>query len=170
MPEPTMPILLDIALPDSGGTATLDRLRTLRPDAPIIMATANADEALACETLTRGAFDYIMKPFDFERLGRVLEGGRRQPAALAFPSSSSSERPKCSVASRRTRSLSMNLSGPYIAIRPFRMFSYTKGEAISLPTMFPGGRIEHVDVQVLGEARLRTSALRGRKTGGPRRD
>ena len=68
-----MPILLDIALPDSGGTATLDRLRTLRPDVPIIMVTVNADEALACETLTRGAFDYIMKPFDFERLGRVLE-------------------------------------------------------------------------------------------------
>jgi DNA-binding response OmpR family regulator len=66
MPEPTMPILLDIALPDSGGTATLERLRTLRPDVPIIMVTANADEARACETLTRGAFDYIMKPFDLE--------------------------------------------------------------------------------------------------------
>ena len=52
-----MPIPLDIALPDSGGTATLDRLRTLRPDVPIIMVTANADEALACETRTRGAFD-----------------------------------------------------------------------------------------------------------------
>ena len=57
MPEPTMPILLDIALPDSGGTATLDRLRTLRPDVPIIMVTANPNEALTCETRTRGAFD-----------------------------------------------------------------------------------------------------------------
>ena len=40
---------------------------------PIIMVTANADERLARETLTRGAFDYVMKPFDMERLGQVLE-------------------------------------------------------------------------------------------------
>ena len=66
-------ILLDIALPDAGGTHTLDRLRTLRPDVPIIMVTANADEDLARETLTRGAFDYVMKPLDMGRLGQVLE-------------------------------------------------------------------------------------------------
>jgi len=37
------------------------------------MVTANADERLAHETLTRGAFDYVMKPGDMERLGQVLE-------------------------------------------------------------------------------------------------
>jgi len=66
-------ILLDINLPDASGTETLDQLRLLRPDIPIIMVTANADERLARETLTRGAFDYVMKPFDMERLGQVLE-------------------------------------------------------------------------------------------------
>lgn len=60
-------------LPDASGTETLDQLRLLRPDIPIIMVTANADERLARETLTRGAFDYVMKPFDMERLGQVLE-------------------------------------------------------------------------------------------------
>lgn len=66
-------ILLDMVLPDASGTETLDRLRTVRPDVPIIMVTANADEALARDTLTRGAFDYIMKPFNVEQLERVLE-------------------------------------------------------------------------------------------------
>ena len=66
-------ILLDINLPDATGTQTLDELRVLRPDVPIIIVTANADEGLARETLTRGAFDYVMKPFDMERLGQVLE-------------------------------------------------------------------------------------------------
>ncbi len=66
-------ILLDINLPDASGTQTLDRLRLLCPDVPVIMVTANADESLARETLTRGAFDYVMKPFDMERLGQVLE-------------------------------------------------------------------------------------------------
>ena len=51
----------------------MDQLRLLRSDVPIIMVTANADETLARETLTRGAFDYIMKPFDMGRLGQVLE-------------------------------------------------------------------------------------------------
>src|SRR5258708_4646643 len=66
-------ILLDINLPDATGTQTLDELRILRPDVPIIMVTANADEGLARETLTRGAFDYVLKPFDMDRMGRVLE-------------------------------------------------------------------------------------------------
>ena len=66
-------ILLDINLPDAAGTQTLDQLRILRPDVPIVNATANADEGLARETLTRGAFDYVMKPFDMDRLGQVLE-------------------------------------------------------------------------------------------------
>jgi len=66
-------ILLDVTLPDASGTQTLDQLRLLRSDVPIIMVTANADETLARETLTRGAFDYIMKPFDMGRLGQVLE-------------------------------------------------------------------------------------------------
>ena len=66
-------ILLDINLPDATGTQTLDELRILRPDVPIIMVTANADEGLARETLTRGAFDYVFKPFDMDRIGQVLE-------------------------------------------------------------------------------------------------
>jgi FixJ family two-component response regulator len=37
------------------------------------MVTANADEHLARETLKRGAVDYIMKPFDVQRLTTVLE-------------------------------------------------------------------------------------------------
>ncbi len=66
-------ILLDMNLPDANGTQTLDELRLLRPDVPIIMVTANADVRLARETLTRGAFDYVMKPFDMNHLGQVLD-------------------------------------------------------------------------------------------------
>lgn len=66
-------ILLDIKLPDAAGVAGLEQLRRLRPAAPIIMLTANTDVVIARETLKRGAFDYITKPFDIDRLKSVLE-------------------------------------------------------------------------------------------------
>ena len=66
-------ILLDIKLPDAAGTVGLDQLRKLLPTVPIIMLTANTDGIIARETLRRGAFDYITKPFDAERLKSVLE-------------------------------------------------------------------------------------------------
>ena len=66
-------ILLDIILPDARGTAGLERLKQVRPDVPIIMVTANSDDDLARETLKRGAFDYVMKPFDRGQLARALE-------------------------------------------------------------------------------------------------
>lgn len=66
-------ILLDMGLPDAAGTVGLDQLRNVVPTVPIIMLTANTDEALARETLRHGAFDYITKPFDFGRLSTVLQ-------------------------------------------------------------------------------------------------
>jgi len=66
-------ILLDINLPDSTGISTLDCLHQVRPDVPIIMVTGNTDAELARDTLKRGAFDYVMKPFDLDRLARVVE-------------------------------------------------------------------------------------------------
>jgi two-component system, NtrC family, response regulator AtoC len=66
-------IILDINLPGSSGTATLDRLHRIRPDVPIIMLTANVDEQLARETLRRGAFDYVTKPVNLDHLIRIVE-------------------------------------------------------------------------------------------------
>jgi DNA-binding response OmpR family regulator len=66
-------ILLDMNLPDSSGTATLERLRHMRPDVPIIMVTGNADEDLARAVLNHRAFDYVTKPFNLDRLLSVVE-------------------------------------------------------------------------------------------------
>jgi CheY-like chemotaxis protein len=66
-------ILLDMFLPDAAGTMTLERLRALRPNVPIIMLTANTDEAIARAALKQGAFDYISKPFHRDRIASLLE-------------------------------------------------------------------------------------------------
>ena len=66
-------ILLDVKLPDAAGVAGLEQLRRVLPAVPIIMLTANTDAAVARETLKRGAFDYITKLFDVDRVKSVLE-------------------------------------------------------------------------------------------------
>jgi DNA-binding response OmpR family regulator len=65
-------VLLDLALPDMHGEQVLLRLRILFPDVPVVLVTANADEALAKRLLRLGAFDYIPKPFSLGHLARIV--------------------------------------------------------------------------------------------------
>jgi DNA-binding response OmpR family regulator len=65
-------VLLDLALPDMHGETVLLRLRVSFPDVPVVLVTANVDEALAKRLLRLGAFDYISKPFDFGHLARIV--------------------------------------------------------------------------------------------------
>ena len=66
-------VLLDIGMPKIDGMTALRRIRASHPTLPVIMLTANVDLALARDTLKRGAFDYVAKPFDFEHLAHVVE-------------------------------------------------------------------------------------------------
>ena len=66
-------VLLDVRMPGMDGVAVLRRLRETAPESPVVMVTANVDLAVARETLSVGAFDYIPKPFDFDHLDRVVE-------------------------------------------------------------------------------------------------
>jgi DNA-binding response OmpR family regulator len=65
-------VLLDMRMPRMDGMEVLRRLRDADPDVAVIMVTANDDIALARETLTLGAFDYVAKPFDFEHLNQTV--------------------------------------------------------------------------------------------------
>ncbi|MEK6725244.1 MAG: GAF domain-containing protein [Deltaproteobacteria bacterium] len=61
-------ILLDIIMPDMDGLATLERIKELDPDIPVIMMTAHTDEELVLRALKNGAFDYLAKPLYTEEL------------------------------------------------------------------------------------------------------
>jgi DNA-binding NtrC family response regulator len=65
-------ILLDIRMPEVDGVQALRGFRALAPDVPVIMLTANADVEMARMTLRLGAFDYVAKPYDLERLRDVV--------------------------------------------------------------------------------------------------
>lgn len=70
-------ILLDMAVPEITGTSALDRLKAVHPDVPIIMLAAATAETFARDTLKRGAFDYVMKPFNVSHLTEVLRAAIR---------------------------------------------------------------------------------------------
>ncbi|MHC5061436.1 MAG: sigma-54-dependent transcriptional regulator [Planctomycetota bacterium] len=61
-------ILLDITLGDTDGIALLSELKQRLPSTPVIMITVNASIEKAVKSVKSGAYDFICKPLDFERL------------------------------------------------------------------------------------------------------
>ena len=54
-------VLVDLALPESGGLDTLSALRARRADLPILVLAGSDDEELALRALGAGASDYLLK-------------------------------------------------------------------------------------------------------------
>ena len=78
-------LLLDIRMPGLDGTELHDELRERGVRAPVIFITGHGDIPMAVEAMKKGAYDFIEKPFDDERLlARVLEAlgdGRQELSA-----------------------------------------------------------------------------------------
>ena len=54
-------ILLDLALPDSDGIATVEAVQRLAPAIPIVVLTSAADDEMSVTSVQRGAQDYLLK-------------------------------------------------------------------------------------------------------------
>lgn len=61
-------IFCDIKMPQMDGIEVLDRLRTDLPDTPIVMISGHGDIETAVGCIKKGAFDFIEKPMDMNRL------------------------------------------------------------------------------------------------------
>jgi putative nucleotidyltransferase with HDIG domain len=61
-------VLSDIVMPDMNGLELLEHLRARDHDLPFIMVTALHDISTALEAIRRGAYDYILKPFERDQL------------------------------------------------------------------------------------------------------
>jgi DNA-binding NtrC family response regulator len=66
-------LLLDLKLPDGGGLALLEQVKTLYPETAVIVMTAFATVSSAVDAMRIGARDYLTKPFALEELTTVLE-------------------------------------------------------------------------------------------------
>jgi len=61
-------VLTDIVMQDGNGIALLDRIHGLQPQLPVVMVTAIHDISVAIDSMRRGAYDYLLKPFEREHL------------------------------------------------------------------------------------------------------
>ena len=61
-------VLTDIVMQDGNGIFLLDRIRGKVPNLPVVMVSAVHDISVAIDAMRRGAYDYLLKPFEREHL------------------------------------------------------------------------------------------------------
>jgi two-component system chemotaxis response regulator CheY len=66
-------VLLDITMPGMDGIATLKKLLEMDPQAKVAMVTAMGQRSMIIEALKSGAKDFVVKPFDGERVLAAVE-------------------------------------------------------------------------------------------------
>jgi two-component system, NtrC family, response regulator len=66
-------VMLDMRLPDGDGLDLLTRFQEMAPEIQVVIITAFADVDNAVQAMKLGAYDYITKPFDLDRLEMVIE-------------------------------------------------------------------------------------------------
>lgn len=59
-------VLLDINMPHMSGTETLARIKEIDQDLPVVMVSSVDSLDTVRQTLREGAYDYLVKPIDFE--------------------------------------------------------------------------------------------------------
>lgn len=66
-------VVSDVRMPKMDGMEFLARLNSIDPDIPVVLVTAHGDVQMAVEAMQRGAYDFIEKPFEPERLLDVVQ-------------------------------------------------------------------------------------------------
>ena len=85
-------VLTDIVMQDGNGIVLLERIHSLQPHLPVVMVTAIHDISVAIDAMRRGAYDYLLKPFERRHLittvdralnhRRILEENRSYQQSL----------------------------------------------------------------------------------------
>ncbi|MDX2217759.1 MAG: response regulator [Burkholderiales bacterium] len=86
-------ILLDVRMPGMTGMQLHDHLLKLGVTAPIIFITGHGDVPMAVEAVKKGAFDFLEKPFNDEKLIALIRRAAEAEAMRANPNAQTSPNP-----------------------------------------------------------------------------
>ena len=81
-------VITDMKMPKMGGLALLEEIRIRYPDIFVVILTAYGSIEDAVKVMKAGAYDYILKPFDFDVIRMVIEkitGQKRILEKSIFP-------------------------------------------------------------------------------------
>ncbi len=67
-------VMMDITMPEMDGIQALKKIKQADPGATVIMCSAMGQQAMVIEAIQSGAKDFIVKPFDKDR---VLEAVKK---------------------------------------------------------------------------------------------
>ncbi len=70
-------VLLDVNLPGKKGPEVLEEIHAISPELPVVMMTAAGTIELAVECMKRGAYDFMIKPLEVERLQAILRNAHQ---------------------------------------------------------------------------------------------
>ena len=71
-------IILDIVMPEVGGIETLQVIKDINPEIPVIMLSSAGTSQKLKQTLELGALDFIQKPYTSEPIKQAVEQIRRK--------------------------------------------------------------------------------------------
>ena len=66
-------VLMDITMPEMDGIGALKGIRAKDPNAQVIMCSAMGQQAMVIEAIQSGAKDFIVKPFQAERVLEAIK-------------------------------------------------------------------------------------------------
>jgi len=75
-------ILTDIVMQEGNGLALLESIHDQNPNLPVIMVTAIHDISVAIDSMRRGAYDYLLKPFERDHLVATVQRALEHRQAL----------------------------------------------------------------------------------------
>ena len=65
-------VTMDITMPELDGISAVKAIRKIDPEAVIIMCTAMGQQMMVMEAIQAGAKDFVVKPFQQERVSQAL--------------------------------------------------------------------------------------------------
>lgn len=73
-------IILDVLMPGMDGLETLQQIKAIAPQIPVIMLSGHVAMDVALEGLNLGAYDYVLKPVDIDKLTAKVDAAIRSAA------------------------------------------------------------------------------------------
>lgn len=66
-------VIMDITMPEMNGVEAVKGIKQNDPNATIVMCSAMGQQQMVLEAIQAGAKDFIVKPFDQERIKQAIE-------------------------------------------------------------------------------------------------